>query len=96
MAYDLQPLIDEMTAATTAFAAGVVFCDSVPGLIQAGIDAALDGGATAEQLEPLAALKDQVAAQRAAFLAAMAANTPNPPPIPVQGSGKRLKFAYTK
>ncbi len=76
---DLQPLIDEITAAGTVIDGAVVFVQGVPGLIQTAIDAATAGGATAAQLAPVQAVADDIAAKAAVLQAAMLAGTPSAP-----------------
>ena len=79
---DLQPLIDEITADGSIIDGATTFIQGVPALIQAGIDAALAGGATAAQLAPVQAVADAVSAKAQALQAAILAGTPNPPPAP--------------
>ncbi len=68
-------VIDDFVAAlaieNAAVDKAVVYLNGVPALIQAGIDAALAGGATAAQLATLTALMPTVAAEAAAIVAAL-------------------------
>jgi len=84
MAANLQPVIDEMTAADTVMDAASVFIGSVPGLIKTAVDAAIQGGATAAELQPVTDLGVTLKAKSDALAAALAANTPTPPPTPAQ------------
>lgn len=86
MAADLQPVIDEMTAAKTQLDAGVAFFGALPALLQTKIDAALANGATAAQLQPVSDFGAQLKASADAFATAMAANNvpPTPAPTPAQ------------
>ncbi len=77
MPADLQPIIDEMTAAETEEQAAIVFIQGVPALVQAAVDAALANGATEAQLQPVRDLGVQLQAQTDALAAALA---PPPPP----------------
>lgn len=91
MAVDLQPVIDTMTAADTVMDSAVVFVGSVPGLITTAVNAAIAGGATAAQLQPVTDLAATMKTKSDALAAALAANTPQPPP-----SGAQLKTAKGK
>jgi hypothetical protein len=77
-----QALVDQLIAAVAAEDVEVqkiiAYVKSVPGQIQNAVDAALAGGATAEQLSPLAAVIADIQAQTAA----MAAVEPVAPPAP--------------
>lgn len=53
----------------------IVALNGIAGRIQSGIDAALAGGATAEQLAPLLATKEALDASNADLAAAVAANS---------------------
>lgn len=75
-AANLQPVIDEMTRTVGVEQSAIVFIAGVPNLIQAAVDDAIAGGATAEQLQPLLDLKDAVAAKNDELLAALTANAP--------------------
>jgi hypothetical protein len=75
MAADLQPLIDEITAADTVIDGAVLFISNVPVRIEAAIAAALANGATEGELKPL---RDEVAVLKtkaSALKTAMEANT---------------------
>ncbi len=84
MPANLQPVIDEMTAAETAEDAAVVFIQGVPALVQAAVDAALANGATAEQLQPVTDLGAQLQVKTDALVAAL-----QPPPPGGASSRKR-------
>ncbi len=84
MAADLQPTIDIMTAADTVMDSAAALIGSFPGLIKTAVDAAIAGGATAAQLQPVTDLGVAMKAKSDALLAAVAANTPSPPPTPAQ------------
>lgn len=91
MAADLTNTIAEMTSAKTVMDSAVTFIGTVPGLISAAVDAALAAGATADQLKPVTDLADSLKASSDALAAALAANTPAPPPTQAQlakASGK--------
>lgn len=80
MAADLTPVINEMTEDETVMDGATTFINSVPGLMQAAVSAAVSNGATADQLQPVSDLATALAAKRAALLAALTANTPAPAP----------------
>lgn len=82
MASPIDTVIAAATAENTVVDSAIVFINSVPGLIQAGIQQALAGGATAAQLAPLNDLATEMDAKKAALQAALTANTPTPPPGP--------------
>ncbi len=84
MAADLQPVIDEITATNTVIDGAIVYVQSVPGLITAAVDAAIAGGATAAQLQPVSDLAATLKTKADALAAAMTANTPQPPLTPAQ------------
>ncbi len=86
---DLQPLIDKITADSTIIDGATTYILGVPALIQAAIDAATEGGATAEQLAPVQAVADELTNKAQALQAAILANTPAPPPAPPIVSAKR-------
>lgn len=65
-----------MTQATTVQASAIVFISGVPGLIQAAIDKATLGGATAAQLAPFTDLAAQLKTESDALQTALTANTP--------------------
>ena len=70
--------IDELVTSVTAqhgvIDSAILLLNSFQTRLQAGIDAALEGGATAEHLEVLVALKADVDAKKDALAAAVAAN----------------------
>ena len=84
MAFPLDPIIADMTNATTVMDSAIVFVNGVPKAIQAAVDAAIANGATAAQLQPVADLGTALQAKSDALVAALAANTPQPPPTPLQ------------
>lgn len=71
----LDEVIDEITKTIGVEDSAIAFIDTVPRLVQAGIEAALENGATAEQLEPLSNLRAELATRRDAIVAAIAANS---------------------
>ncbi len=89
MAADLSNTIAEMTASKTVMDSATTFVGSVPGLLQTAVDAALANGATADELQPVTDLGDQLQASADALAAALAANTPQGPPTPAQLSKAR-------
>lgn len=72
--------IAAMTQATTVEDGAIAFINSVPAMIQAAIDKATNGGATAAQLAPFVALNTDLTAKSDALQAALLANTPAAPP----------------
>jgi hypothetical protein len=79
----MSPVIDELTVevtnATGVDASATTLINGFAARLQAGIDAALANGATAEQLAPLHDLGTALQAGSDALAAAVAAN---PPPGP--------------
>lgn len=76
---DLGPMIAQVSADTDVENSALKLINGMGAAIQAGIDAAIAGGATAASLKPV---QDAVDAQKAAsdaLAAAVAANTPAPP-----------------
>lgn len=75
----MNPIIDDLTAtitnATTVEKSAEEFIKGVATKIQAGIDAGLANGATAEQLAPFTDLNKALNDESAALQAAMTANT---------------------
>ncbi len=82
MPVDLQPLIDEITAADATIDSAVLFINGVPGLIASAVAAAIANGATADQLKPVTDLGDALKTKATALASAVAANTPPAPPVP--------------
>lgn len=78
--------ITAMTNATSVDASVLAFVSSVPGMIQAAVDAALAGGATAAELAPFTALSADLTAKTAAIVAAI---TPNTPVTPAQSKATK-------
>ncbi len=72
-------VIEEFTAEVTAtkgvIESAVVLINGISGRIQAEVDAALAGGATAEQLAGFEQLKTDLAGKREELAAAVAANS---------------------
>jgi hypothetical protein len=95
MAYDVTPIVDAMTQTNTVIDAAIVFIDSVPTLVSDAVSLALANGATAEQLAPVSDAAAALNAKRDALIAALAANTPNPPPQPLM-SRSPVKCTYKK
>lgn len=84
---DLQALENQVTATQGVLDSATVFINGVPGLIQAAVDKAIAGGATAAQLAPLSQLASDMKAKSDALTAAIAANSPAPtPPAPAPTS----------
>lgn len=81
------PVVDQaiqvMTNAGTVDDAAIIFINAVPAMVQAAVDAALNNGATASQLQPVSDLAVTLQAKSDAVTAALTANTPTPPPTPV-------------
>ena len=78
----LQDLDTSVTEATTVMASATTLIDGIAARIQAAVDAAIAGGATAAQLAPVQAEADALKASSAALSAAVVANTPGAPPTP--------------
>lgn len=74
----IDAVISEMTNATTVEDSAIAFINGVPGMIAAAVAAALENGATAEQLQPVADLGTALQAKSDALQAALTANTPTP------------------
>jgi hypothetical protein len=71
----LDDLKVQVTATTDVEASAVVALNGVAARIQAAVDAAIAGGATAEQLAPVQAEVDALKASSDALAAAVVANT---------------------
>jgi len=82
MAFDLQPLITEITNAGTVMDGATIFVQSVPGLISDAVAKATANGATAAELQPVVDLGTALQAKADALTAAMTAGTSTPPPSP--------------
>lgn len=76
MSADLSQEIEAITAAVTVIDSAIVLVRSIPDLIATAVAAAVENGATAEQLQPLSDLADSLNAKAEALAAAVAANTP--------------------
>jgi hypothetical protein len=77
MAHPVVPaLIEEVTRIVGVLPSATAFINGVPGLIQAGVDAALSNGATAAELEPLTALEAELETKGNDIVAALQANAP--------------------
>lgn len=76
MAADLTALIAQIHANTDVEDSALVFINGTAARLQAAVDAALAGGATAAQLAPVQAEVDAQKAKSADLAAAIAANTP--------------------
>lgn len=74
----IDQIVADVTAQQTVIDSAIVFISGVPGLIEAAVQKALDGGATAAQLAPLTDLAGQVRAKTQALTDALTANTPTP------------------
>lgn len=78
----LDDLAAQVAANTAVEASATTLINGIAARIQAAVDAAIAGGATAEQLKPVT---DEVASLKAssdALAAAVQANTPPAPPAP--------------
>ena len=75
----IDDLVTAVAAEDTVVNSAIVYIKSVPGLIQAAVDRAVAGGATAAQLAPLTGLVSDLQAKSAALQAALTANTPSAP-----------------
>jgi hypothetical protein len=73
---DLKAAVDK---ATTVEASAVALISGIGARIQAAVDAAIAGGATAEQLAPVQAEADALNASADQLSAAVVANTPAAP-----------------
>jgi hypothetical protein len=71
----LAALDAEVTRATSVQASAAVLIRGIAGRIQAAVDAALAGGATAEQIAPVQAEVDALKASSTDLEAAVTANT---------------------
>ena len=72
----LDALAAQVTRNTDAEASAIVVLNGIAGRIQAAVDAALQGGATAAELAPVQTEVDALKASSDALAAAVAANTP--------------------
>jgi len=80
MAQVIDDLVAQVAAADSVFDSAVTFINGVPALIQAAVDAAIAGGATAAELAPVSQVASDITAKAAAIQAALVANTPTPTP----------------
>jgi hypothetical protein len=71
----------QVTANTTAEASATTLINGIVARIQTAVDAAIAGGATAEDLAPVQSEIDAMTASAAALSAAVVANTPAPAPV---------------
>ncbi len=71
----IDALVTQVTASEDVIASATLLINGIPVLLQAAIDKALAGGATAAQLAPLTALNTDLKAKSDALAAAVAANT---------------------
>ena len=89
------PIVDaaiaQMTSTDTVLDSAIVYVNAVPKAIQAAVDAALAGGATAADLKPVSDLVTVMQGKSDALVAAIAANTPSPPPTPLQLQNAKKK-----
>ena len=76
----LDNLAAEVTNITTVAESAVALINGIQGRIQAAVDAAVAGGATAAQLAPVQAEVDALHSEAAKLGDAVAANTPAPAP----------------
>lgn len=73
---DIDAATANVTKAKTVVEGATIFVQSVPGMIDNAVKAAIANGATEEQLQPLTALSEQLSASSDALSAAILANTP--------------------
>lgn len=79
----LDALADQVQANVSAEQSAIIVLNGLQARIQAAVDAALEGGATAAQLAPVSAINADLKASADALAAAIAANTISPvPPVP--------------
>lgn len=76
MSADLSQEIEAITAAVTVIDSAIVLVRSIPDLIATAVAAAVENGATAEQLQPFTELSDILNEKQAELAQAMLANTP--------------------
>lgn len=80
----MNPIIDDtvtkVTNATTVERSAEELINSISQKIQDAVNAALENGATAEQLQPVADVAAALDTESAALQAAILANTQPPPP----------------
>lgn len=76
MSADLSQEIEAITAAVTVIDSAIVLVKSIPDLIATAVAAAVENGATAEQLQPFTELSDILNEKQAELAQAMLANTP--------------------
>jgi hypothetical protein len=69
-------LIEEVTKAVGVMDSATAFINGVPALLSAAIAAALENGATAEELAPLTTLEQELELKHDALVAALAASAP--------------------
>lgn len=72
----LQALADQVAKSTQVEASAAALISGFSARMEAAVQAALNGGATAEQLAPLSAEVDALKTSADALAAAVAANTP--------------------
>lgn len=75
----IQQIIDDVARLTAVKDSVVLLLNSVPALIQSGIDAAIGNGATAEELAPLTQAKQEFEASIQQLADAVTQNTPTDP-----------------
>lgn len=86
----LKSLADQVTATTTVEQSAVTLINGFAARQQAAIDAAIAGGASADDLAPIQAEVDAMKASADALSAAITANTPAAPaPAPDAGTGSQ-------
>jgi len=78
----LDALAAQVTANINAESSALTLINGISARVQAGIDTALAGGATAAQLAPIQAEVTAMQTSAAALAAAVVANTPSPAPTP--------------
>lgn len=76
----IDALVTQVETDQTVIGSAVTLINGIAGMITAAVNAALAGGATAAQLAPLTDLTSSLAATDTTLAAAVAANTPAPPP----------------
>lgn len=75
---DIDAVTATVTKAKTVIDGATAYVQSVPGLINNAVAAAIANGATEAQLEPLTTLSDTLSTSADALTAAMVANTTPP------------------
>jgi hypothetical protein len=75
----IDQVITEMTNATTVEDSAIAFITGVPQMIADAVAKAIENGATAEELQPVSDVGNQLQTKSDALQAALVANTPSAP-----------------